>query len=40
MDRLDNVASTKTILKNKGILENEVFEGDRITQRYWIDLEG
>ncbi len=34
----DNLASAKTILKNKGKLENEVQEGNRITQRYWIDL--
>lgn len=35
----DNVGSAKTILKNGGTLENEVPEGDKITQRYWINLE-
>jgi predicted acetyltransferase len=34
----DNIASAKTIIKNGGVLENEVQEGDRITQRYWINL--
>jgi len=34
-----NVASAKTIIKNGGILENEVPEGNEITQRYWIALE-
>ena len=34
-----NPASAKTILKNGGILENEVQEKeDEITQRYWISL--
>ena len=33
-----NIGSAKTIQKNGGILENEVLEGDRITQRYWIAL--
>ncbi|ERI91059.1 acetyltransferase, GNAT family [Clostridiales bacterium oral taxon 876 str. F0540] len=33
-----NVASAKTIIKNGGILENEVPEGNEITQRYWITL--
>ncbi len=32
----DNTASAKTILANGGILENEIPDGDRITQRYWI----
>jgi len=31
-----NIASAKTILANNGILENEVQENDRVTQRYWI----
>ncbi|MBS4535325.1 GNAT family N-acetyltransferase [Clostridium sp. D2Q-14] len=35
----DNVASAKTIINNGGILENEIPEGDRITQRYWITLD-
>lgn len=34
----DNIASAKTILRNNGILENEISEGDNITQRYWIQL--
>lgn len=33
-----NTASAKTIINNGGILENEVLEGERITQRYWISL--
>lgn len=34
----DNIASAKTIINNGGILENEVPEAGRITQRYWINL--
>lgn len=34
----ENTASAKTIIKNGGILENEVPENNRITQRYWINL--
>ncbi len=34
----DNVASSKTIINNAGILENEIQEGNSITQRYWITL--
>lgn len=34
----NNPASAKTILANGGVLENEVDEGHRITQRYWITL--
>lgn len=34
----DNIASAKTIIKNGGILENEVQEEGGITQRYWINL--
>ena len=34
-----NVASAKTIIKNNGILENEVDNNGDIMQRYWIDLE-
>jgi len=33
-----NVGSAKTIMNNGGILENEVINGDEITQRYWITL--
>lgn len=35
----DNIGSAKSIMKNGGILENELLEGDKIVQRYWIDLE-
>lgn len=31
-----NIASVKTIINNGGILENEVLDGEEITQRYWI----
>lgn len=34
----DNIPSAKTIINNGGILEDEVLEGDGITQRYWIFL--
>ena len=35
----DNIASSKTILKNGGLLENEMAEADgNILQRYWITL--
>jgi len=34
----NNVGSAKTIMNNGGILENEVINGDEITQRYWIEL--
>lgn len=34
-----NLASAKTIIKNGGILENEIVDDDgEINQRYWIDL--
>lgn len=35
----ENTASAKTIIRNGGLLENEVSEGERITQRYWISLQ-
>lgn len=34
----NNIASSKTMLNNGAVLENEIDEGNRITQRYWIDL--
>lgn len=34
----NNTGSARTIQKNGGVLENEVPEEGRITQRYWIDL--
>lgn len=33
-----NTGSAKTIVKNGGILENEVFENGELIQRYWIAL--
>jgi len=33
-----NIGSAKTIIKNGGILENEVIENGEIKQRYWISL--
>ena len=33
-----NIGSARTILRNGGMLENEVFENGRVTQRYWIEL--
>ncbi len=33
----NNTGSAKTIMNNGGILENEVINGDEITQRYWIE---
>ena len=32
----ENIASVKTILANHGSLENEVSDGSRVTQRYWV----
>ena len=34
----DNIASAKTIIKNGGILENEIEHKGKIAQRYWIDI--
>ncbi|HCW52397.1 MAG TPA: GNAT family N-acetyltransferase [Clostridium sp.] len=34
----ENIGSAKTILNNGGILENEVPEDGRVTQRYWISV--
>lgn len=34
----ENTASARTIMACGGVLENEVDDGKRITQRYWIDL--
>ncbi len=33
-----NLGSARTILANGGVLENEVEDGERITQRYWIQV--
>ena len=35
----DNIGSAKSIIKNGGVLENEVYEDDVLTQRYWISIE-
>lgn len=35
----NNIGSAKTIIKNGGVLENEVEGEDRITQRYWIKID-
>ena len=32
----DNIASAKTIIKNGGVLENEIDNNGTIVQRYWI----
>lgn len=34
----NNIASSKTVINNGGVLENEILEGNSITQRYWINL--
>ena len=34
----ENIASAKTIIKNGGVLENEVEVEGTMEQRYWIDL--
>ena len=34
----ENIGSAKSILKNGGVLENEVMQGEHVMQRYWIDL--
>ena len=34
----DNVGSAKSIIKNGGILENEISDNGNIEQRYWIRL--
>lgn len=33
-----NVASARTIMHCGGVLENEIEEEERVTQRYWVDL--
>lgn len=34
----DNIASVKSIVRNGGVLENEVEEDGQFVQRYWITL--
>lgn len=33
-----NISSAKSIINNGGILENEVYIGNELVQRYWISL--
>lgn len=33
-----NLPSARTIVKNGGVLENEIVVNDKITQRYWVTL--
>lgn len=33
-----NIGSAKSIVKNGGVLENEIGDGESIVQRYWISL--
>ena len=33
-----NIASAKSIQKNGGILENEIYVGNELVQRYWISV--
>lgn len=35
----NNIGSAKTIQNNSGILENEYIRENKVTQRYWINLE-
>mgnify|MGYP004513418069 CR=1 FL=1 len=34
----ENIASARSIIKNDGILENEVLDNGAWIQRYWIEL--
>jgi predicted acetyltransferase len=34
----ENIASAKSIIKNGGVLENEVVVDSIVEQRYWIEL--
>lgn len=34
----NNIGSAKTMINNGGVLENEIENGEEITQRYWIEL--
>ena len=36
----DNIGSKKSIIRNGGILENEVEVDGEVLQRYWIELDG
>lgn len=35
----DNIASAKTIIKNGGVLENEILDNGLLIQRYWINID-
>jgi len=35
----ENIGSAKSIIKNGGVLENELLENGKIEQRYWIELQ-
>ena len=34
----ENVASSKSIINNGGILENEIIVDGKLIQRYWIEI--
>ena len=34
----DNIGSAKSIVRNGGVLENEIIQDGTVEQRYWIDL--
>jgi len=34
----ENIGSMKTIVNSGGKLENELLEGNKLTQRYWIEV--
>ena len=36
----DNIASARTIIKNGGVLENEVVDDGVVVERYWIETSG
>ena len=36
----NNIASSKSIINNGGVLENEIETEKETVQRYWIDLSG
>lgn len=33
----ENIGSAKSIIKNGGVLENEIVEDGEVFQRYWIE---
>lgn len=34
----ENIGSAKSIIKNGGVLENEIVDDEKIVQRYWIEV--